>query len=77
MAEDIYQEVFSGFFHTSFEISSFLFIQFIGCDLWITFAMRINEDKVSLPIIICQSWFDSFFLSIVGPYQELAQASFI
>ena len=65
MTEDIYQEVFSGFFHASFEISTFLLTQFVGCDLWITIAMRINEDKVSL-----FPFFSFPFLNVVEVSQD-------
>ena len=44
---DLYIAVFSGYFHTTFEISTFLLNQFVGSNLLFTIALRVSEDKVS------------------------------
>ena len=44
--KDFYHDVFSGYFHGAFEISTFLLNQFVGCDLLMTFVSRVGEDKV-------------------------------
>ena len=43
---DFYHEVFSGYFHTVFEISTFLLVQLVGNDLLLTIVLRVSECKV-------------------------------
>ena len=43
--EDLYETIFSGYLHTTFEIISFLFL-IVGTDLLLTLATIVSDDKV-------------------------------